>query len=68
MSHGIIIRSGRYAEPGTASEASTADYEFEFFPAHDLPEAVIDKRVAKIRRVLNKLTQDVTAPGDEDED
>jgi hypothetical protein len=71
LRHGNIIRSGRYAEPSAQvaeEHASSASYDFEFYPSHGLSEAAIDKRVAKIRRVLNKLTLDVTAPEGEHED
>lgn len=70
MSHVIIIRDGDYAngQATTSQEETSAHYEFEYSPAHDLPEHVVDKRIAKIRRVLLRLAADVTAPAGEHED
>ena len=64
MSHRIII-SSRASAPAASmaqSVASSITYELEFTPSHDLPETIVNQRIAKARRVLAKLEADLTAP------
>lgn len=64
MSHRIIIDSisSPPSEVATASEVSTVWYSFTFQPSHNLADADVMKRIAKIHRVLNRLEQELTEP------
>lgn len=64
MSHRIIIDSisNPQLEFATSSEASTVWYSFTFQPSHNLADAEVMKRIAKIRRVLNELEHELTEP------
>jgi hypothetical protein len=64
ISHRIIISSLAIPPaPSIAAEpASSIAYELIFTPSHDLPETIVNQRIAKARRVLAKLEADLTAP------
>lgn len=65
MAHRIIIsnRVSNAAELAgiSAEHLSLADYQFTFEPSHHLSEQIQNKRIAKIRKVLDKLANEVTA-------
>lgn len=66
MSHRIIINS-LVSTPSaglTAEHVSTAEYSFTFSPSHHLSEQEQNKRIAMIRRKLEKLAEEVTAQGE----
>lgn len=70
MSHRIIISSMVHTENFAATnhtEPSSVEYSFTFMPSHNLTEQQQNKRIAKIRRVLDKLAGDVTAATDDPE-
>lgn len=66
MSHTVIITQsispeGETAEPNHL-QATRAGYTFEFAPSHDLSDKAVNQRMAKIRRTLQKLHEEVCAP------
>ncbi len=59
MAHRIIISNRSYSTTEPDDHQAIGEYEFTFYPSHHLTEAEQNKRIAKIRRVLEKLVADV---------
>jgi hypothetical protein len=66
VSHRIIISSRASAPASSIAEhahaASSITYELEFTPSHDLPDNVVNQRIAKARKALAKLEAELTSP------
>lgn len=65
MSHRIIISSAVTMSLASDQHSSYADYSFTFTPSHHLSDQAVLKRVGRIRKVLEKLANDVIESGEE---